>query len=45
MSRLINDNALEFMKTLKDESIDLIVTDPPYRVTSHGDYGNMGGYA
>ena len=43
MSKLINDNALEFMKTLEDESIDLIVTDPPYRVTTHGDYGNMGG--
>ena len=30
MSKLINGNAIEFMKTLESESVDLIVTDPPY---------------
>jgi DNA modification methylase len=43
MVKLINGNALEFMKTLADESIDLIVTDPPYRVTARGNAGNSGG--
>lgn len=43
MGKLINGDAIEFMKTLKDESVDLIVTDPPYKVTAHGSYGNMGG--
>lgn len=28
--KLINDDCLKIMKTLPDESIDLIVTDPPY---------------
>lgn len=43
MSKLINGNALDFMKTLNDESIDLIVTDPPYKVTARGHAGNSGG--
>lgn len=28
---------------LPDESVDLIVTDPPYRITSRGSYGGTGG--
>ena len=32
MSKLINGNAIEIMKTLKDESVDLVVTDPPYKL-------------
>ena len=43
MSKLINDNAIDFMKTLEDESVDLIVTDPPYKVTARGNAGNSGG--
>ena len=43
MGRLINGNAIEFMKTLEDESIDLIVTDPPYKVTARGNAGSSGG--
>ena len=43
MGKLINGNAIDFMKTLKDESIDLIVTDPPYPTTKRGGTGNSGG--
>ena len=43
MGRLINGDAIEFMKTLEDESVDLIVTDPPYKVTARGNAGNSGG--
>ena len=43
MSKLINGNAIDFMKTLEDESVDLIVTDPPYKVTARGNAGNSGG--
>ena len=43
MGKLINDNAIDFMKTLEDESVDLIVTDPPYKVTARGNAGNSGG--
>lgn len=40
---LINGDAVESMNNLKSESIDLIVTDPPYKVTSRGGTGNSGG--
>lgn len=43
MGKLINGNAIDFMKTIKDESIDLIVTDPPYPTTKRGGTGNSGG--
>ena len=44
MIQLLQGDCLELMKDIKDNSIDLIVTDPPYRVTSRGSNGNMGGY-
>ena len=43
MNKIINENAIEFMKALGNESIDLIVTDPPYKVTPKGCAGNSGG--
>ena len=41
--KLYNGDCLEVMKELPDKSIDLIVTDPPYRVTARGSAGNSGG--
>lgn len=38
-----NDDVLEIMKLMDNESVDLIVTDPPYRTTSRGGNGNSGG--
>ncbi len=35
---IIQGNALELFKTIKDDSIDLIVADPPYNLNK--DYGN-----
>lgn len=43
MGKLINGGCLEYMRKLEDESIDLIVTDPPYPTTSRGHAGNSGG--
>ena len=43
MVKLINGNAIDFMKTLEDESVDLIITDPPYKITAKGCAGNSGG--
>lgn len=40
---LYNEDALEVLSNIKDNSIDLIFTDPPYRVTSRGSAGNSGG--
>lgn len=36
-------DCLELMKEIPDGSIDLIVTDPPYKVTARGNAGNSGG--
>lgn len=44
MNRLYNGNCIEIFKEIPDKSIDLIVTDPPYKLTSRGSSGTMGGY-
>lgn len=41
---LYNCDCMELLHTIKSESIDCIVTDPPYKVTSKGCSGTMGGY-
>lgn len=41
--QLLNKDCIEGMKTLVDNSIDLIVTDPPYPTTARGSAGNSGG--
>lgn len=37
--KLLNGDCLELMKSIPDGSIDLIVTDPPYRCISGGEAG------
>ena len=44
IDKIYNKDCLEFMRELPNESIDLIATDPPYRVTSRGNTGTMSGY-
>ena len=44
MIDLRQGDCLEVMKYIPDKSIDLIVTDPPYKLTSRGGSGTMGGY-
>ena len=41
----VNGNALEMLDTLitKNVVVDMIFTDPPYRVTARGNAGNSGG--
>ena len=41
---IYNQDCLVGMKDIPDECVDLIVTDPPYRVTSRGSGGTMSGY-
>ena len=41
--KLINGNCLDTLKNIPSESIDLIVTDPPYPTTSRWNAGNSGG--
>lgn len=42
MISLYNTDAIEWLKTLDNDSVDLIVSDPPYRVSQHGHSG-LGG--
>lgn len=40
---LMHGDCREVLRNVPDESIDLVVTDPPYRVTKRGGHGNAGG--
>ena len=41
--KLFNGDCLEVMQDIPDNSIDLIVTDPPYKMTARGNHGTTGG--
>lgn len=41
--KLYNGDCLELMKSIPDESVNLILTDPPYKITARGNGGNSGG--
>jgi site-specific DNA-methyltransferase (adenine-specific) len=45
MNKIFNDNAISIIDRMieKNYKIDLIVTDPPYKVTSRGGYTSAGG--
>jgi len=38
-----NMDCMELMKLMENESVDLILTDPPYKTTARGNAGNSGG--
>ena len=40
---LICGDCLDYIKQLEDESVDLLITDPPYKITSKGTLGTTGG--
>lgn len=44
INKIYNEDCLIGMRQMQDKSIDLIVTDPPYKVTSKGCAGTMSGY-
>lgn len=43
LNRIYNMDCMEVMKSLPDNSIDLIATDPPYPTMARGSSGNSGG--
>ena len=43
MINLQHGDCLELMSKLPDKSVDLVVTDPPYKVTARGNSGTSGG--
>ena len=42
--KIFCEDCMEVMQSLPNESIDLICTDPPYKLTSRGSSGTMSGY-
>lgn len=44
IDKIYNMDCLEGMKAIPDGSVDLVATDPPYRLTSRGSSGTMSGY-
>lgn len=38
-----NMDTLKLLKEIPSESVDLVVTDPPYKMTARGNHGNTGG--
>lgn len=42
MINLNNGDSLEFIKTLKDNSIDSVLTDPPYNISKDNNFSTMG---
>lgn len=42
MNKLINGNSLEVMGDIKDNSIDAIITDPPYNISRNNNFTTMG---
>ena len=44
IDKIYNEDCLVGMKGIPDQSVDLIVTDPPYKLTPRGSSGTMSGY-
>ena len=44
IDKIYNEDCLVGMRDIPDKSIDLIVTDPPYKVTARGGNSTMSGY-
>lgn len=43
LNQTYNGDCMDLLKDIENESIDLLVTDPPYKVTARGNAGNSGG--
>lgn len=43
LNKIYNEDCLVGMENIESSSVDLIVTDPPYKITSRGNGGNSGG--
>lgn len=41
--KLIHGNCMETLANIPNESVTLLITDPPYKTTSRGNAGNSGG--
>lgn len=44
INKIYQGDSVSLLDELPDCSVDLVLTDPPYRTTARGNAGNMGGY-
>lgn len=44
INKIFNEDCIKGMANIPDSSIDLIITDPPYKITPRGGCGTMSGY-
>ena len=42
MINLLKGDCLELLKTLENESIDALITDPPYNIARENNFKSMG---
>ena len=40
--QLVNQDCLEFMATMRDNSVDAVITDPPYNISRDNNFNTMG---
>ena len=43
LGSIVNDDAEKYLKKIKDGSVDLIITSPPFALTREKAYGNKKG--
>lgn len=43
VNKIYQGDSVSLLNSIPDNTIDLVCTDPPYRVTSRGGSGSMGG--
>lgn len=44
INEIYKGSCFDLFKDIADESVDLVVTDPPYKLTARGNSGTMGGH-
>ena len=42
MIKLNNGDSMEYIKGLKDNSVDAVITDPPYNISKDNNFKSMG---
>lgn len=43
INKIYQGDSVSLLDSVPDKTFDLVLTDPPYRVTSRGGSGTMGG--
>lgn len=41
LNKIYNMNCLQGLKAMEDESVDMVLTDPPYNISQNADFSAM----